>query len=111
MLRIFLPVGGAAPGNSAMFLARHFAPVRLFTMEIYMAGIRGAKNPFPVKTEKVSGLFKQRANGPAGNSQAVSYAKGGKRLGPVGRDNKLPSNTNSVRSNPTLKKGTSERSK
>lgn len=76
-----------------------------------MAGVRGAKNPFPVKTQTVSGIFKQRDTGPAGNSQAVSYAKGGTRVNPVGRNNKLPSNKNTVRSNPTLKQGTSERSK
>lgn len=75
-----------------------------------MAGIRGVKNPYPKKESTASGLFKQRGSGPAIDASCRSAAMASDRVDPTSRNNKLPANKSGVRSNPALKRGTSERS-
>lgn len=61
-----------------------------------MAGIRGVKNPMPMKGEKPSGIFScngsQKSDSVASqpHKDLMSYAKGaGKKVAPVKRDNML----------------------
>jgi hypothetical protein len=75
-----------------------------------MAGIRGAKNPFPTKEKTASGVFVQRATaGPFSDKDTKSYAHGGDRKGPVARDNGLKRGAGkSHYTNMGLKRGTAQ---
>lgn len=76
-----------------------------------MAGIRGAKNPFPKQTTTLTGLFKQRdSGGPFSHADVKSAAYKSDRVGPKARNNKLATGPKGPSSNPDLKRGTSERS-
>lgn len=76
-----------------------------------MAGIRGARNPFPSKEKTASGIFKQRATpGPFSDKDVKSYAHSGDRKGPSKRSNGLTSGAGASHYvNDGLKRGTSNR--
>jgi len=74
-----------------------------------MAGIRGAKNPMPVKQSTASGIFKQRGDGPSKDSGAMSAAYASKRKDPKAGRNSGTAPNKSHYQNSGLKRGTSDR--
>ena len=75
-----------------------------------MAGIRGMKNPFPVKGEKgPSGVFNQKGSGgPFSNKDVLAGSMKSERKGPTGRVVTAPKRGESHYTNQGLKRGTAK---
>jgi hypothetical protein len=71
-----------------------------------MAGIRGAKNPFPTKPPVSKGPFKAGPKTFEGATGTLGYARGGDRKGPPSGRNSGTSKGKSHYVNQGLKRGT-----